>query len=607
MARQATYGRKSRAGAGVPGRWSSRKTRLFNRLAALRAARARPATGFVSQPEPRTIGSFARGRQLVAGNFLFAGFLIEGPGKSLWDLPMPDPGFEEALHGGAWLDDLAAVGDRAARDRAQAWVFDWITRFGGGRGPGWTPDLTGRRLIRWINHAILLLNGQDRAPADAFFRSLGQQTIFLARRWKSASPGLPRFEALTGLIYAGLALTGMERHVAAASAALARECEAQIDAEGGIPTRNPEELLEVFTLLTWAAAALAEAGRAPSAAHLAAIGRIAPTLRALRHADGGLARFHGGGRGLEGRLDQALAAAGVRAVPAEGLAMGFARLHGGRTTVIVDAAAPPFGPASANAHASTLALEVTSGRRPLIVNCGSGAAFGPDWHRAGRATPSHSTLGIVGFSSSRLGASGVLGGASRGLLADAPSEVWLQSELTDAGTRLLFGHNGYAATHGMTHVRELTLSLDGRTLTGEDTLGAMTNEDRRRFEVVMDRSGLQGIAFDLRFHLHPDVDAALDMGGAAVSMALKSGEIWVFRHDGTAEMTLEPSVYLEKGRLRPRAARQIVLAGRVLDFACQIGWTLAKAQDTPAAIRDLEFLPQDDTDPMPDLAPPETD
>ncbi len=36
--------------------------------------------------------------------------------------------------------------------------------------------------------------------------------------------------------------------------ALARECEHQIDAQGGLPTRNPEELLEVFTLLTWAAA-----------------------------------------------------------------------------------------------------------------------------------------------------------------------------------------------------------------------------------------------------------------------------------------------------------------------------------------------------------------
>ncbi len=104
----------------------------------------------------------------------------------------------------------------------------------------------------------------------------------------------------------------------------------------------------------------------------------------------------------------------------------------------------------------------------------------------------------------------------------------------------------------------------------------------------MDASGLQGVGFSIRFHLHPDVDATLDMGGSAVSMALKSGEIWVFRHDGTAQMRLEPSVYLQKGRLKPRATQQIVLHARVLDYAAQIGWTLAKAQDTPAAIRDLE-------------------
>lgn len=566
---------------------SPRLDGLRNRLAALRAARARPATGFVSQPEPRTIGSFARGKQLIAGNYLFAGFLIEGPGRSLWDLPTPDPAFEQALHGGAWLDDLAAVGDRDARARAQAWVFDWIARFGAGKGPGWTPDLTGRRLIRWINHAILLLNGQDRAAADGFFRSLGQQTLYLSRRWKSASPGLPRFEALTGLVYAGLSLTGMEHLAAPAATALARECEAQIDAEGGIPTRNPEELLEVLTLLSWAAAALSEAGRTPPASLNAAIGRIAPTLRALRHADGGLARFHGGGRGAEGRLDQALAQSGVRAGPPEGLAMGFARMHGGRTTVIVDAAAPPTGPASANAHASTLAFELTSGRRPLIANCGSGASFGADWHRAGRATPSHSTLGIEGFSSSRLGPDGGLGRGSRGLLTEIPAQVWAQPDALAEGTRILFGHDGYVPTHGMTHVRDLHLSPDGRTLHGIDTLGAMSGEDRRRFEVLFERTGLQGIPFTIRFHLHPDVDATLDLGGAAVSMALKSGEIWVFRHDGVADLTLEPSVHLEKGRLRPRAAQQIVLSAHVLDYACQIGWTLAKAQDTPAAIRDL--------------------
>ena len=189
----------------------------MHRLQARLSTLARPATGFVSQPEPRSLGSFARGRQIAAGNFLFAGFLIEAPGKPIWDIAVPDQRFEDALHGFSWLDDLAAVDDAPARTRAQDWTFDWIARFGRGAGAGWTPDLTGRRLIRWINHAIFLLNGRDRTQARAYFRSLGQQTIFLSRSWKSATPGLPRFEALTGLIYAGLALTGMERHVAAAS------------------------------------------------------------------------------------------------------------------------------------------------------------------------------------------------------------------------------------------------------------------------------------------------------------------------------------------------------------------------------------------------------
>jgi len=68
--------------------------------------------------------------------------------------------------------------------------------------------------------------------------------------------------------------------------------------------------------------------------------------------------------------------AGVRAVVAPGLAMGFARLAGGRTTVIVDAASPPDGRAGGSAHASTLGFEMTSGRRPVIVSCGSGAVRG---------------------------------------------------------------------------------------------------------------------------------------------------------------------------------------------------------------------------------------
>ena len=565
------------------------RPRLPDRLAAWAAGRVQPATGFVSQPDPRSIGLYARGKQILAGNILMAGFLAEAPGQDLWDIPPPDPAFDAEAQGFAWLDDLAALGSPQARKLSQEWTWGWIDRFGAGRGPGWTPDLTGRRIIRWIHHAIFLLHGRDKATADAYYQSLSRQAAYLSRRWKAARPGLPRFEALTGLLYAGLSLIGKDDLVAPALTALSAESSAQIDDEGALPTRNPEELLEVLTLLTWAARALAETERPIPQALSDAISRIAPTLRILRHADGGLARFHGGGKGTEGRLDQALAAAGTGAALGHvASAMGFARLTGGRTTLVIDAAPPPEGSAQATAHASTTAFELTSGRRQLVVNCGSGLSFGPEWRLAGRATQSHSALAITGFSSSRFGKH-----VAEALLEDAAHTSDLR--LVPGDTSLVqLSHDGWVETHGLTAGRELHLSGDGRRLAGTETLTALSAADRKRFGQMLDRSHLEGIGFAIRFHLHPDVDAALDMGGAAVSMQLRSGEIWVFRHDGQCTMSLDPSFYLEKGRINPRHTVQIVLSGQARTIETRIGWTLAKAQDTPLAIRDLdrdELLP----------------
>jgi uncharacterized heparinase superfamily protein len=569
----------------TPDTMASRRTRFLNRLFARLGSRQKPVTGFVSQPEPRTIGSFARGRQLTAGNLLFAGCLVEAGDRTLWDFAAPNPAFDAERHGFGWLDDLAAVGDLMARQKAQDWLWGWIARHGRGTGPGWTPDLTGRRVIRWINHAPFLLRGQDRAASDAYFRALAAQTWFLARRWSAAAPGLPRFEALTGLIYAGLSLEGCEAMADPAVRALAQECTARIDAQGGVPTRNPQDLLEVLMLLTWAAMVLHEAGRGIPPAHAQAIERIAPTLRTLRHADGGLARFHGGGRGLEGRLDHALAESHVTDWQASGLAMGYARLSARRTSIVIDASPPPKGPASHSAHASTLAFELTSGRRPLIVSCGSGASFGPEWRRAGRATPSHSTLCLDGYSSARL--SDPERGSGREALIEGPLQVPIElSQMTD-GSRFQGGHDGYSRHFGLTHARTLELTFDGRGLAGEDMLLAIEDTAKARFDQAMDAAQLAGIGFDIRFHLHPEVDATLDLGGAAVSMALKSGEVWVFRHDGATTLALEPSVYLETGRLKPRPTKQIVLSGRAMEYATRVRWSLSKAHDTGVAVRDL--------------------
>ena len=568
------------------GNLSQRYQRAMHRLQARLAGFYKPATGFVSQPEPRSIGSFAKGRQLAAGNIMLAGHLIEAPNAMLWDIEPPDLIFAQDEHGFAWLDDLAAAGDMNARKLAQGWVFGWIERYDTGRGAGWLPDLTGRRLIRLIHHALFILKGRTPEESERFFRALGRQTIFLAKRWSATTHGLPRFEALTGLIYAGLSLTGMEQYVQPATRALARECRSQIDETGGIPTRNPEELLEVFTLLTWSATALKEAGWTPAESHQKALRRMASTLRTLRHSDGGLARFHGGGRGLDGRLDHALLQSGNRDMNSDGLAMGFARLSSGRTSIIVDAEIPPQGRAAVNAHASTLAFEMTSGRRAVIVNCGSGDTFGEGWRSAGRATPSHSSLYIEGQSSARLGRKLSYGGIIREVLVEGPKQVPI--EMTHGLDAISFNgaHDGYVAKYGLTHVRELQLSLDGREVSGEDLLIAIEERHKKTFDRALEAGKLEGIYTQIKFHLHPEVDANLDLGGNAVSLALKSGEVWVFRHDGVAELSVEPSVYLERGRLQPRATKQIVLSRRVMEYGTRTRWSLAKAQDTALAVRD---------------------
>lgn len=558
------------------------RARLMNRLHARLAVRAQPATGFISNPEPKMIGHYARGRQLLAGNFLFSGHLIEAPGVSLWEAAERVGTSTNSAHGFAWLDDMAAVGDNRARIAAQAWLGDWVTRYGHGRGAGWTPDITGRRLIRWIAHGFFLLRGADKAASEAYFKSAAQQAIFLSRRWQAARPGLPRFEALAGMIYAGLSLEGMDGRVAPAIAVLTRDCKVQIGPDGGIPSRNPEELLEILTLLTWVETALRGADRDVPETLISAMHRIAPTLRALRHSDGGLARFHGGGRGLDGWLDQALATVGTYQQPDQTLHMGYGRLAAGRTSLVMDVDVPPMGTASGEAHASTLAMEITSGRRPLIVNCGSGSSFGPEWRRAGRATPSHSTLTIEGLSSSRI----TVAKTGAELLQDGPTDVQSEISVLGDGTRLATAHDGYRRTNGLTHVRTVDLTADGRAIAGEDLLTILDPADEPQFDKALDRESLQGIPWSVRFHLHPEVEAVIDLGGAAVSLTQKSGEIWVFRHDGAGELRLEPSVYLENGRLRPRATQQVVLSGRAMAYSTRIRWSLSKAQDTPTALRD---------------------
>ena len=541
------------------------RTRLGDALAARRRGPAAAAPEGL--PLPRGLGDGARGALMLEGRWCLGGAAARGAaGAPPWEAAGP-PAFARAAHGFGWLPDLLAAEGGAAA--GAAWTAAWIRAFGAGRGPGWSAALAGRRAAAWIEGAVAMGLGADPALAAA----LGRHRLFLERRAPAAPEGAPRAEAFGGLLRAALALDAPAGGAAEGLAGAAGP--ALSAAEAG---RDPEAVAGLLTLLAGAVAALEGAERPVPGALRAAAGRAAAMARGLRHADGTLPRMHGGGRGRPEALDAALGAlrGAARAAPAP--VAGYARLRAGRTTLILDGAAPPAGRAAA-AHASALGIEVTTGRRPLIVSCGSGAPFGPDWREAGRATASHSALVLDGASSARLP------GAPGGPLADGPTEVRCILALGGGASagRVQASHDGWRARYGLLCGREVALLPGGAGVEGEDTLAAIDAADRERLRRA---AGERVLPFEIRFHLHPDVDVALSPDGAR--MAPPSGELWELTHDETCELDLEESVYLGGRHARPAATRQVVLRGGVRGAVTRVRWRLARAEGAPAFVRDLE-------------------
>lgn len=532
----------------------------------------------VNTPEPQSIGSFPRGRQLMIGNFQFNGQLVEAPGTSIWKVTSPSVGFTEELHRFTWLDDLAAVGDEVSDKLIQEWVVEWVNLYGRGKGPGWAPDLIGRRLLHLLSHMPTVIRALDAKRQKALYRSITLQANTLARTWPKTGQGLPRVEALVGLIYVGLSLEGYQGTMRLAVEALGESLADDVDNEGGIPSRCPEDLLKMLVLLSWALTALEAEDKTVSDAIWAAVERMVPTLRALRHVNGELARFHGGGRGTPGTLDKALVLTGIRTPATSGQAMGYATLVHGRSSVVIDAAAPPKGIASAKAHASTLAFELSAGNHPVVVNCGSGDAFGPDWAQACRASASHSTLSMEARSSSRTGKEVTRGGKTYIPLIQGPKRVIQQKSTSRQNSTISLSHDGYVATHGLTHLRQLSLSIDGAFLEGEDTLRAVARSHKAKFDSALDETSLQGIPYQLRFHLHPDSEAHIDLGGRAVSILLPNEDVWVFRPKTKLNLALEPSVYMDREHLKPRPAEQIVITGLATKYTQTMAWHFVRAE-----------------------------
>ena len=529
------------------------------------------AEQFISTPGPLSIGSTLVADKICEGEFFIFGSTVQLEDKVIWDHSIKNVENYEDLHGFTWLDDLAARGDKAAIEIAQKWIFSWIEKYGSGSGAGWTPNLTGRRLIRLIHHEEIILHDLSEKKINIYFRFIYKQANFLSKRFYKTHEINMNFEAIVGLIYCGLYVEGFDSFITVATEYLSRECRDKIDEDGGILSRNPEELLEIFTYLVWVAHGLHDADWTPSQAHIEAINRIAPTLRHLRHINGSLCRFNGSLGKYSGELDRYLFLSGNKKKTTKILKMGYARLEGGRTSIIQDAGSLPNLFQSNLAHASVLGFELTHGRQPLVVNCGSGANFGRDWCKAGRATQSHSTFCVKGQSSAKLTRSLSYNSKLTEFLSQGPTEVVINKSKVRGGTELTVSHDAYASKFAVNLERKLELSDNGEILIGNDQIAMLSTRDRSK------EISFHDLEYEVRFQFHPEVTVQI-LDNDMVKINSKFAGVWILKALNLTP-SIQPSYYFCEGHSSPIPTQQVVFLTKFNDFLKQVRWSFVKSYD----------------------------
>ena len=488
---------------------------------------------------------------IYGGYFVFHGKAVNTHGESPFVIEPPSHAWSEALLSFGWLRHLRAADTMLARANARALTLDWMRLHGAPPGgdpagrqamqTGWSAEATARRVLAWIAHSPLILDGADRLFYRRFMKSLARQCAWLSHALAGGLEGEARLFAAAALAEFAICADVAPGRRRRALRLLEKEIAAQILPDGGHLTRNPRMVVDALLTLLPLRQAFAASGAQTPQSLITAIDRMLPMLRMLRHEDGALALFNGMGATRPDLLATLLAyedsAAGSLAHAPQS---GYLRLDAGDVGLIADVGAAPPRAFSCEAHAGALSFELTCAGQRLIVNCGAPERGRGALREAARQTAAHSTLTLADVSSVRFAPTTALSEWLDGQILAGPREVTV--ERAEDGTHVAT-HDGYLRRFGLRHRR--ALRLDAQSLQATD-------------ELVPDQRGpAQAPAFAMRLHLHPATRSAVNPNGSGVLIEPPVGDAWAFHCDGES-VAIEESAFFATHE-GPRPTRQIVV------------------------------------------------
>ncbi|WP_429138059.1 heparinase II/III family protein [Bartonella heixiaziensis] len=502
------------------------------------------------------------------GRFAFAGHIVHSGAVSPFSLVSPTSEWEAALHDFHWLRHMTAADSNLAAAHARALLQDWFDQCGKKvKGLPWSGPVVARRLISWICHSKMLLEGASERFEKRFLRALGFQFRYLRIAICGMEHDDQRLHAAVALTFASLALPVSAAMKKKAQTTLTEELSRQILVDGGHISRSPLILLNLLSDLLSLRHLFMHSNETAPRILIDSVERMLPALRFFIHEDQTLAHFNGVGPLVPERLSAVLDLDETVGHPfSYARYSGFQRLQANRTTVLADTG--PFPPRFAAEHACSgcLSFEMSSQGSRFIINTGVNPYGSEKYRHFGRVTAAHSTatvndcsVGVFRKKKSR-GASFLLEGAT---------DVKVRRIDDSEKTGFIASHNGYVRPFNIVHERGLILATNGSMIEGFDRFFMPHKSQSKRHKAGQNEQNTVAV----RFHLHPQVEVNFD--GSCVRLAVGDGQEWYFISPD-ADICLEDSIDFT-GLTGPQRTQQIVLYFRPA-FQEKVRWRFTRRQ-----------------------------
>ena len=527
------------------------------------------ASELLIAPQDISTADMTRANEIYTGYFSFGGHTVNCRGASPFTMENMPIAWQRELHEFGWLKHLRAAENSNARNQARLFVDDWIRLNSKIKGLPWDVECVAKRVIAWLCHSPLLLEGCEHKFYHRFMRSLTRQVRYLRLNIRNTPVGMPRLIVTIALSYAAISMADNSSFIRKAIKRLDNELKAQILPDGGHVSRNPNAVITLLALLMPLRQAIIGRDIVPSEILIGAIDRLVPALRFFRMGDGSFALFNGMGDTPGDLVATLLSHDDAGGAPVlNATHSGYQRLMGDDVVLLMDTGKLPPPSLSYDMHAGCLSFELSSGLERIVVNCGhlSEKNDGGDVERLAkiiRSTAAHSTLSINEDSSCRFITNKRLSAIAGTSVLSGPTHVEIDRSINDTDVSVSAEHDGYLASLGLKHQRSVSLSPVGIVLSGQDSLLLADGRTPSKADKT---------PYHIRFHLHPFVTLELS-SPRTVDLTLRSGQRWLFTCL-TLDVRIEETMNFSD-IFGMRAASQIVLEGRVGEQST-VEWSFQK-------------------------------